>query len=64
MTDAMDEMQDISTLPPANEIAHSRKIVERTIADIKKDDYFLYKSMGATNFTWFGVLAEGSGNST
>ena len=51
MTDAMDEMQDISTLPPANEIAHSRKIVERTIADIKKDDYFLYKSMGATNFT-------------
>ena len=64
MNDAMDEMQNILTLPPANEIAHSRKIVERIIADIKKDERFLYKSMGATNFTWFGVLAEVSGNST
>ena len=51
MNDAMDEMQNILTLPPANEIAHSRKIVERIIADIKKDERFLYKSMGATNFT-------------
>lgn len=29
----------------------------------KANDFF-YKSMGATNFTWFGVLAEVSGNST
>ena len=45
MNDAMDEMQNILTLPPANEIAHSRKIVERIIADIKQKRTISFTSL-------------------
>ena len=54
MNDAMDEMQNILTLPPASETAHSRKNVERIIADIKKkiNDSFISLWIPRTSPDW------------